>query len=631
MQNSGRIKWFKGLLIGFFSFILLALVSQSRIIELLELKSLDFKFFLRGLRPADPRVFLIGIDDPSIKFLGRWPWPRSYHAALLETLSKKTPSTLGFDILFNEPDESHLESDQALIEMSGLFDGLTFAAYFRQEHSSLASWSKEVLKQNELKIEVLDLFLRKARGLRIPLQGLSKNGAWGFINAPPDFDGSVRRVPMIFRFRDHVLPSFSLRMIMDYYALSGKDVEIIHGPYGLKLRLKLKEGSLDVPINRRGDYLVNFRSGLKEVPSGSFARMLQQENDLQGKLAIVGLTGTGITDAHPTPLSPHTPLVMVHVNVLQNILQNDFLKVLPRFFELILLFMVCFLTGIVSYAARKNWAALGSIGILIFYVGLNFILFKKVNLHFALVSPLLGILFSYLVSTTLRYWLEEKEKRYVKKAFQHYVSPGVLESVLKDPKRLELGGKREDLTVLFSDVRMFSTFCERKDPEEVVSILNEYFDAMTEIVLGQGGTLDKYLGDGLMAIFGAPMALDEDHAIRAVRAAFLMQEKLKLLREKWLREGKEALFIGVGINSGPMVVGNMGSSHVMNYTVVGDEVNLAARIEGLTRQFNVDVIISQSTYERVCSQWETRFLGEVKVKGKEKAVGVYEILKPKGS
>jgi adenylate cyclase len=134
-----------------------------------------------------------------------------------------------------------------------------------------------------------------------------------------------------------------------------------------------------------------------------------------------------------------------------------------------------------------------------------------------------------------------------------------------------------------------------------------------------------------MAIFGAPMALDEDHAIRAVRAAFLMQEKLKLLREKWLREGKEALFIGVGINSGPMVVGNMGSSHVMNYTVVGDEVNLAARIEGLTRQFNVDVIISQSTYERVCSQWETRFLGEVKVKGKEKAVGVYEILKPKGS
>ncbi|MBI1871681.1 MAG: adenylate/guanylate cyclase domain-containing protein [Chlamydiae bacterium] len=627
MSNILTQKWVKIFLITLFSFLIFSFASHGRLLRQIELKGLDVKFAIRGFRSADSRVFLIGIDDPSLQALGRWPWPRSQHAALLQTLSETPPSALGFDILFTHKDESNPEADQALIQMSRLFDGLVYAAYFVEEKSGTQifepAWKRAVLEKNELPfLRNCPLNLRVAEDLQIPFQELSQSVHLGFINAPRDEDGSVRRIPLIFRYRGRVFSSFALRLILDHEGLSNDSVKWVGN---LTIRLDLKEGFIDIPVDSQGNYFVNYRSSLEDVHSTRFAEVLRQRRVFKSAMGVVGVTATGVGDSGPTPISSYTPFVMVHLNAIQNILQKDFLKVLSRFLELCLLFIVCFLTTLISYGTRSFWAALGALTFFIVFTIVDFFLFMEMNWHLPWVVPSLAIFTSYLMATTNRFWIEEKEKRFVKKAFRHYVSGSVMEKVLKDPKTLALGGKREDLTVLFSDIRQFSSYCERNAPETVVSILNEYFDAMTEIIFKYGGTLDKYLGDGMLAIFGAPLPLERDHALCAVEAAFEMQKKLKGLHEKWIREGWEPLSMGVGINTGPMVVGNMGSSHVMNYTVIGDQVNLAARIEGLTRQFNVEIIISEATYQRVSPQWLGRSLGEVKVKGREKGVSIYAI------
>lgn len=618
-------KVLKGFQIGFLSFCAAGLLSGTSLVKWMEFKASDFKFHLRGFSSADPRIFLIGIDDPSIEALGRWPWPRSYHAALLDLLAQKPPLAIGFDVLLTQEDESHPQGDQELVQISQLFDGLTFAGFLEEEGDGapLSPLADETLKRNELSgFRNAEIKLSEMPAVELPIEEMARNTHVGFVNAPKDSDGSVRRVPLVFCFQGKFYPSFALRLVMDDLGLSGADAQWVKG---VGVRLHLKEKFLDIPTDSQGRYLINFRSGLHDFSNGSFARVLQ-EKKAQGEIVVVGLTGTGITDTDPTPLAVVTPLVLVHLNVIQNILQKDFLKEGSQTLCWLVLLILSLLTGWASYSINRWGAALGSIVILIGHGFLNWFFFSKINFQWPLIAPSLGIVFSYLTATTARFLFEEKEKRFVKKAFQHFVSPTVMKKVLEDPQGLELGGKRGDFTVLFSDLRMFSSYCERKTPEEVVSILNEYFDVMTEIILEQGGTLDKYLGDGMMAIFGAPVPLAQDHALCAVRAAVEMQNKLKELHQIWKEQGREPLLMGIGVNTGPMVVGNMGSSRVMNYTAVGDEVNLASRLEGLTRQFDVGIVISQSTYERVKEHVKGNLLGEVKVKGKEKPVIVYEVV-----
>ena len=628
MQKLFRKTWLKGCWIGGISFLILAVGYRTDLLKRVETRVQDLKFSIRGFETADSKVFLIGIDDLSIDLLGRWIWPRSRHAALLQVLSIYPPAALGFDILFHLPSEDRPDWDQDLIEMSKQFDALTYASFFREEktvpNQRTEVWIQSTLEKTKLpKIDLKKILLKKAKEIYIPIQGLSSNAHIGFINAPPDPDGSIRKVPLIFEYEGQAYPSFALKLFMDYLNLSGADVEIGAGP---TLRLMAKNGVIEIPVDRQGNYHVNFRSDLSDFQSSSFVQVLKNGVKLNDKIAVVGLTATGVSDFAPTPLSPHTPLVMVHLNILQNFMQKDFLRLPSLNVQLMILFFVSILAGWMSYTFRKIWA---TIGIFIFFFGfgiLNVFVFARLNCQIYWMGPSLAIILNYLMSTTWRYWIEEKEKRYVKKAFQKYISPAVLEKILKDPKNLELGGKRQTLTVLFSDIRGFSTYCEKRSPEEIIMMLNEYFSLMTRIVFDHGGTLDKYLGDGLMAIFGAPAHLEIDPAVCAIRAAFEMQEQLKSLRERWILEKKEPFYIGIGINTGPMVVGNMGSSFVMNYTVVGDEVNLAARLEGLTRQFNADVIISRSTYEKVKHEWEVKCLGEVRVKGREQMVEVYELI-----
>ncbi len=264
------------------------------------------------------------------------------------------------------------------------------------------------------------------------------------------------------------------------------------------------------------------------------------------------------------------------------------------------------------------------------YSAVVYYLFIAKGVWFSLVYPAAALLLGYTIQTAYRFFAEERRARNIRKMFSSYVSKRIVDELIKDPSKAKLGGDRKEITVLFSDIRAFTTFSEKHQPEEVVSLLNEYLGAMTNIVFDYEGTLDKFVGDAIMAFWGAPVG-QPDHADRAVRCSLAMIQRLKELQQKWASEGKTVLDVGMGINTGDMVVGNMGAEgKKMDYTVIGDHVNLAARVEGLTRQHNNHIIITEFTYEKVKDTVLVNELGSVTVKGKQKPVVIYDLVGMKG-
>ncbi len=352
---------------------------------------------------------------------------------------------------------------------------------------------------------------------------------------------------------------------------------------------------------------------------------------VKGKACFVGLTATGAHDRRPIPIQPDYPMVGLHSNLLNTILTQRFIMLASPLVNCSIFLLASLVIAIITPMLSPRKGMSTSFVLLGIFIVLGQYLFQKHGVAINMAAPMGLIISSYITITSYRYISEEKEKKWVRKAFSHYLSPKVMDEILADPGKLGLGGKRQELTVLFSDIRSFTTYCEKRAPEEVIHILNEYLDVMTNVILKYNGTLDKYVGDEIVAFFGAPAIKKPiNHAEMAVKTSLEMFEELKKLQEKWKREGKEPLDFGVGINTGQMMVGNMGSTNRLDYTVIGDEVNLGARVEALTRDYNVRIILTQSTYEKVKNLAEVKKLGETTVKGKTQPVVIYELLSLKG-
>ncbi len=624
--------------------------SKSSLFQQFELKSLDFRFLIRGEQPAHPDVVVVGIDDASISRFGRWPWPRSYHGELLNVLSQNPPRTVGFDFLFHEKDEANPEYDQALIYYSQLLEKVVFASYFElpQEAQKKVSYlEKEAEKKAQDEYLLASLALGNVEGdvaqlsqavnVSLPFSDLLQAGGAGFINSPRDEDGVVRRVPLVLAYKGNVYPSFTLQLLMNYWKVKSKDVSVIVGK-GVKVKKRDGKESL-IPTDEKGNLVINFIGDHSSFNEALFVQVLNSAEQVQAgetpdieleqfwkKIVLVALTATGTTDMGAFPLSGHSPLISIHANALDTILKEDYLtESSPLLNGLILVSLALIVFLLSSFLSPLKSAMTASFLLMGFVVG-NYFLFLK-GFCLPIVLPILLWVLTNLLITTFRYFTEEKEKKYVRKAFGQYVSANILEELLRDPKKLKLGGERRELTVLFSDIRGFTTFCESREPEEVVEMLNEYLDKMTEVIFKNNGTLDKYVGDAIVAFFGAPSAKEEtEHPFDACRAALEMIQELKVLQQKWKDEGKEPLDIGIGLNTGPVLVGNMGSNRKFDYTVIGDNVNLGARLEGLTRKYECDIVISEFTYQVVHNTFLTRRLDEVTVKGKNKPVVVYELL-----
>jgi len=390
-----------------------------------------------------------------------------------------------------------------------------------------------------------------------------------------------------------------------------------------ELSAKIKETEEKEKLSSQDKALIQYLRSSEEVLKKKLIETLK------GKICIVGLTATGTHDMGPIPLDTNYPYAGTHSNLLDTILAEKFLRRASSVVVVGIFLFTALIMGVVSL--MRLWKG---VVFVLFYVGvylsLVFLFLHLLGLWIGVMGTLGIVVFSFAGIMSMRFFTEEKEKAWIKKAFSHYMAPDVMNELLKDPSKLRLGGERRVLTVLFSDIKSFTSYSEKRKPEEVVKILNEYLDAMTRVIFENKGTLDKYVGDEIMAIFGAPRyEPPEVSAKQAVKTAIDMMERLSQLQDKWAQEGYEALDIGIGINTGEMVVGNMGSSLVMDYTVIGDAVNLGARIEALTRKYNNNIIISEFTYQYVKDMVEVNPLESIKVKGKDIPVMMYEVVRLK--
>jgi adenylate cyclase len=488
--------------------------------------------------------------------------------------------------------------------------------------------------------------LRAPEGKRPPLVA--------FYNTEPDADGVIRREPLVLAVdaggaRPRLYPNLDLGGVLQYFNADASTVRLwcsgaaehldtiafipqsARGLEGPPTRGMYRT----IPVDPKGRLLLNYygpaRALFRSLSMADIVTGLVSREDVEGKVVLFGATATGTFDQRVTPFDPITPGVTTHATAMENILRDDYMRrpwwALP--FECGLLLVVALLVGWLFARTRVVTGLPVALVTMGGYFVVDNLLFRAGIAVFS-AMPMLEVGSIYLLQTIYRYSTEEREKAQIRRAFQFYLNPSVIEEMLRNPSKLKLGGEKKVLTVMFSDIRGFTTISERLSPEQLAKMINEYLTPMTNIVFDHGGTLDKYIGDAVMAIWGAPLAQD-DHAMRCCRAAVAMMRELGALQERWRIEGADypPIDIGIGINSGPMVVGNMGADQRFDYTVLGDNVNLASRLEGTNKDYRSHVILSQNTYEFVRGRVAVRELGAVKVKGKNEPVRIYELLDDK--
>ena len=603
-------------------------------LRFMELKTLDLRTVSRGERCPGGDIVIATIDEKSLAELGRWPWPRSTIAKLVDTLKEYEAKVVGFDIVFAEP----ADTDAILSRSIKRAENVTLGYFFHTAEKEIAYLSKKETQKGAeniaySKYQIVQFtgkpdesILPKACAVAAnvePLSDAAENS--GHFNYFPDSDGTIRWSPLVIEFGDNFYPPLSLSVLLQY--LDWPMITLKMTDFGVE---GIKIGDIDIPTSESGRMLINYLGPAKTFPHYSITDIINGRLKpalFKDKIVLVGATATGIYDMRVTPFSTIFPGIEIHATVIDNMLHQTFLK-RPGWtglLDIAAIFFFGLIIGIVLPRVRAVPGVFLSFLLLVTYVLINRFIFSHYNLWLNLVYPVLTILIVYICITIYKYITEEREKKKIRGAFQYYLTPSVINEVLKDPSKLKLGGEKKYLTVLFSDIRGFTTVSERLSPEELVHLLNEYLTAMTGVVFKHEGLLDKYMGDAIMAVFGAPLP-QEDHPARTCSTALGMMEELKTLQKKWADEGRPVLDIGIGVNSGDMVVGNMGSEMRFDYTVMGDSVNLGSRLEGINKEYGTNIIISEYTYDRVKEQFFCRELDLVRVKGKELPVKIYELL-----
>ena len=465
----------------------------------------------------------------------------------------------------------------------------------------------------------------------------------GFANVRADNDKVNRRVPLVIKFKQNgqwgYYPGIDLLLAMNYYGIGKKDVDIRMGEYVALKNLptaKMKKPNaareIRIPVDHEGFMDINYIGGPGSFDTKSyyyFNRPPEGRGNFRNKIVfIAAYSVTGISsDVHKSPFGD-TFGVEHHANAINTILNQDFMVRLTETQNMVILLVIALLFGLVLSRISIIKSTLFTVIIGIGYMVAAVILFDTVNLICVFATPVMQIGATFTFITVFRVFTEQREKRFIRQTFSKFVSKEVVDVLLQNPEGIKLGGDKMILTVLFSDIRGFTTISEALTPEALVDHLNEYLQAMTDIVFKYNGTLDKYVGDEIMAFWGAPIP-QEDHALLACKASVEMMEVLGQLNEKWVSQGKPRLDIGIGLNSGEMVVGNMGSHSRMDYTLMGDNVNLGARLEGTNKVYGTHIIISEFTFEHVKDRIAARELDLIRVKGKELPVKIYELIEVK--
>ena len=447
----------------------------------------------------------------------------------------------------------------------------------------------------------------------------------GWFNTIPDDDGVLRWAPMVIQCGEDIFPPLALEAVWNYLDQPQLVVQIeIYGVEGIHM------GERFIPTDPLGRMLINYLGPPKTFPHYSISDILQgkvAEGTFKDAIVLVGATAEGIYDSRNTPFSTVHPGLEVHANIAEDILSQSYLNIPKRadFYNLIAIMAMGIMVGMVLPRLNALKGALFAVMLFGIYIVGNSWIFSTTGIWLNMVYPLLVLLITYVALTVYRYFTEERQRKAIKSTFSRYASKRVIEEMLEHPDQLKLGGEVRQITVLFCDLAGFTSYSEIYTPNAMIDILGEYFNEMTEQVFAFEGLLKEYVGDELMAIFGAPLT-QEDHAKRACLTALAMRNKLQELRRAWTEMERPQLTARTGVNSGNMLVGNIGSKYRFSYGALGDDVNLGSRLEGLNKQYGTEILIGENTADLVKEQFRLRKMDYVRVKGKEKPVRVYELL-----
>jgi adenylate cyclase len=655
-----------GIAIGLGAAGLVFLTAWPGWLETAELKTYDWR--MRTLRERSPSVHpdivLVEINDATIRDLkeivGRWPWPRAVSAMLIDYLHRGAPKVIAVDIGFWEKEREASYQFNGEAYTSARSDGDLAEAVKRAGNVVLLADAVDPgLVGSEVPQEDwsappyhLGPEIEERPVITLPYDVLAAAAAgFGHNFLAIDRDGPARRIPPFVRKGTRFMPSLGMAAALVAGGYRAEDVAL----EGHAIRIRDRRVPL-VPVqvtdavdpSKRHDQqtmLINYRAqtqlkGVRSYPTYEVRHLLLSEGQLRDgeqpainpdvfkdKVVFVGLTASGLLDMFQTPFGGGVmPGIQLHASVADSMLSNLFLAPAPGWSAILATFAGALFTGLMS-ATLPFWMAAAGSGVLIAgWTGASLAAFDR-GLWLVMAQPILATAVALFAGTAYRYFVEDAEKRKVSRLFGRYVSRDVYKQLMANPGLAELGGGRREMSVLFSDLRGFTTITEKGHPEDLVQQLNEYFTRMVEIVFRNGGTVDKFVGDMVMALFGAPVD-DVDHADDAVTTAVEMVRELGELNRRWAMEGRVQLDIGIGVNSGDMVAGNIGSSAIMSYTVIGDNVNLGARLESLNKEYRTRIIISEATRSRLAKSYEMRPLGGVVVKGKTRPVDIFEVIAP---
>jgi adenylate cyclase len=515
-------------------------------------------------------IVIVGIDEKSLSEIGRWPWSRSNLSNLIGKL--QGASAIGVDIALIE-DES-LDVDSELRDVIGDSGRVILASKY---------------------IDFRDESGRIKATLQRPLESLKSES--GFVNVFSSNDGVTRFAPLIIDQEK----SFAIKIIEKAF------------------------GKVSIP---QDSIRVNYVGSPGTFEIISFSDVIDESKnfDFNNKIVLVGAIAKDLHDSYFVPTSQGQAMsgVEIHANIIQSILTKSFLEDQGAFSVILVMLLFSLLIAFSSIYLRLRWTHLISLGLIIGYVIAAIFVFES-GLVLNLIYPIFAVIFSYVAIISYLYFFEGREKKKAMGAFKQYVSPDVIKELLKHPEKLKLGGARKNVTIFFSDVRGFTTISEKLTPEQLVHFLNIYLTHMSDIILDNKGVIDKYIGDAIMAFWGAPIETKR-HAHLACDTSLKMMERLRKMQIEFEKEGLPHIDIGIGLNSGDCVIGNMGSTKRFDYTAMGDTVNLAARLEGLTKQYGVKILIGEKTYDKIEKAFVCREIDFVQVKGKNEGVTIYELV-----
>jgi len=581
------------------TFTIIALYyNQNPFLEAFEAKSYDLRFKnIRGAIPPNEQIAIIAIDEKSIAELGRWPWSRNAYIPLLEQLSKAGTKVVLFDAFFPEHEDE--KTDQAFADAIAKAGNVVLATTFdfNQQIKAIGSTGS------------LPIFERSAMGI-------------GHINLIPDEDGINRRSMLLIEDKGQLVPSLGM---MGAMAALG---DLVFTPKLFSIEL----AGRNIPVDESYTMWINYTGPAGVYPSYSFSDIAQGKIDpvlLKDKVLFLGATALGIYDLRVTPFHKDTPGVEVHATIADNIISGRFIR--QTGLEALIDISFIMLLGLLTFYLTARLKLYNAIPVTLLlstgYVWITYQLFIEGH-WISMIYPLMAAIASLLVGGSFRYMILERRAREMRSMFSSYLSPKLVSRLEREPDAAKIGGDTKEVTIIFTDIKGFTSFAESRTPLEVVERLNEYLAAMVRVINNYDGTVDKFIGDGIMIYWGAPLTQD-DHSERAIHALLAMKQALNELCIKWENNKEEPFSFRAGVSSGEVIAGNIGShGKKMEYTVIGDTVNLAARLESSAKYYGIDFLVADNTYQTTHDKFLYRELDQIRVIGKQIPVTVYELIDP---